>query len=163
MKDFINRLVDSMFVVSKKPVLFRDLLEANAVFNEGMLVDPSKLNFCFRYGRSYIVFCSLWLVVVFPIIGTLHGFLEDIDFHFSVLFTMLLTASCFVGFDIFKAYARKNLTLRLIKDAWVVHFPYFSYEKYSQIVEKIYNESQKQEIPKRDLEKFVLDKLIQNN
>ncbi|EKR7992625.1 hypothetical protein P9H63_000812, partial [Campylobacter fetus] len=40
-----------LFIVSKQPVLFKDLLEANCLFNEGMLVDPSKLNFRFRDGR----------------------------------------------------------------------------------------------------------------
>ena len=162
-KSFKEKIINSMFIISKKPVLFRDLLEANASFNEGMLVDPSKLNFRFLYGRSYIVFCALWLVVVFPLIAILHGILADIDFHISVLFTMILTASCFVGFDVFKAYARKRVTHRLIRDAWAVHFPYFAYEKYSEIVERIYNESVKCEIPKRDLEKFVLDKLVRMN
>ena len=80
-KSFKEKIINSMFIISKKPVLFRDLLEANASFNEGMLVDPSKLNFRFLYGRSYIVFCALWLVVVFPLTAILHGILADIDFH----------------------------------------------------------------------------------
>ena len=119
-KSFKEKIINSMFIISKKPVLFRDLLEANASFNEGMLVDPSKLNFRFLYGRSYIVFCALWLVVVFPLIAILHGILADIDFHISVLFTMILTASCFVGFDVFKAYARKRVTHRLIRGAFSI-------------------------------------------
>ncbi|MBR4141178.1 MAG: hypothetical protein IKR42_05310, partial [Campylobacter sp.] len=59
------------------------------------------------------------------------------------------------------AWARKELTHELIKKAWENHFLYFPYEKYSQIVEQIYDEAVKNEIPKRDLEKYVLDKLVQ--
>ncbi|MDY4804200.1 MAG: hypothetical protein SO516_08930, partial [Campylobacter sp.] len=36
MKNFI---LDKIFVTSSQPVLFGNLLEANALFNEGMLVD----------------------------------------------------------------------------------------------------------------------------
>ena len=42
---FKNLILQNIFVVSKQPVLFRDLLEANCLFNEGMLIDPAKLNF----------------------------------------------------------------------------------------------------------------------
>ncbi len=44
-----NLILKNIFVISKQPVLFRDLLEANCLFNEGMLIDPAKLNFKFRY------------------------------------------------------------------------------------------------------------------
>jgi len=156
----IDKIINSMFVISKKPVLFKDLLEANSGYNEGMLVDPAKLNFKFRYGRSYIIFGLLCFAVFAPLLALMHGFLENIDFHYSVISAILVTAFVFIGFDVFKAYARKRLTLRLIKEAWSVHFPYFPYEKYNETVEKIYNESVKKEIPKRDLEQFVLDNLV---
>ena len=44
-----NTIIKNVFFVSKQPVLFRDLLEANALFNEGMLVDGAKLNFRFNH------------------------------------------------------------------------------------------------------------------
>ena len=47
-----NLILKNIFVISKQPVLFRDLLEANCLFNEGMLIDPAKLNFKFRYART---------------------------------------------------------------------------------------------------------------
>lgn len=52
LKEFSLRF---LFKVSEQPVLIRDLLEANALFNDGMLVDPSKLNFNFKL-NSYIYF-----------------------------------------------------------------------------------------------------------
>ena len=52
------------------------------------------------------------------------------------------------------------MSKELIKKAWGVHFPYFSYEKYSTKVEMIYNEAVKNEIPRKDLEKYVLERLV---
>ena len=54
MKKFKEFSLRFLFKVSDQPVLIKDLLEANALFNEGMLVDPSKLNFNFKILNSYI-------------------------------------------------------------------------------------------------------------
>ncbi|MCI6988575.1 MAG: hypothetical protein MR902_03270 [Campylobacter sp.] len=161
-QNFKTKIVNSMFWVSQKPVLFRDLLEANANFNEGMLVDPSKLNFRFLYGKSYITFGIFALVVLVPFIVLTHNIFTKIDFHFSIVGAVVITSLVFVGFDVFKAWARKELTRRLIKEAWAVHFPYFPYEKYSKKVEIIYNEALKFDIPKAKLEQYVLDKIVEN-
>lgn len=162
-KSFENFILDSMFAVSKKPVLLKDLLEANATFNEGMLVDPSKLNFRFKYGETYAVFGFISLMVLVPAIAFTHKAFQHIDFHFSIFFTVLATAAVFIGFDVFKANSRKKLTKKLIQAAWEIHFPYFPYEKYSTKVEEIYDEAVKNEVPKRELEQYVLDKLVQSN
>ncbi len=58
---------------------------------------------------------------------------------------------------------RAIITLKLIKKAWLVHFPYFAYDKYSKKVEDIYNESQKSEISKKDLQLYVMDKLVEED
>ena len=86
---------------------------------------------------------------------------EKIDFHFSILFTIIATSAVFIGFDCFKAWARKKLTHELIKRAWANHFLYFPYEKYSRIVENIYNEALKNDVPRRDLEQYVLSKIVE--
>ncbi|NLY04313.1 MAG: hypothetical protein GXZ15_05715, partial [Campylobacter sp.] len=97
-----NKIIYSMFFVSKKPVLFRDLLEANSIFNEGMLVDPSKLNFKFRYGKSYIIFGILCFIILVPTIILTHTFFENADVHLSLIMAILATSLVFVSFDIFK-------------------------------------------------------------
>ncbi|CZE47926.1 hypothetical protein [Campylobacter geochelonis] len=162
-KKLKDEIIDSMFIVSKKPVLFRDLLDANVAFNEGMLVDPAKLNFRFRYGRSYIVFGVICLVFLIPFIIITHSLFLKVDFHLSIIVSVLITALVFISFDLFKVWARKELTQRLIKSAWQVHFPYFAYEKYSQKVEEIYDEAVKKELPRRDLEQYVLDSLVKQD
>ncbi|MSN96277.1 hypothetical protein F1B92_03560 [Campylobacter sp. FMV-PI01] len=158
-----DKIIRGMFFISKKPVLFRDLLEANASFNEGMLVDPAKLNFKFRYGKSYIIFGLLCLIILIPFLILTHGIFEKINFHISIIATIFITSCIFIGFDIFKAIARKYLTKKLIQEAWAIHFPFFPYEKYSSKVEEIYDEAIKKEISKRELEQYVLDKLVTNS
>ena len=159
--NFKGRLLGVMFHVSHKPVLFRDLLEANAEFNDGMLVDPSKLNFRFNYGKSYVIFACFAFVWVMFLIMLTHAMFEKIDLHFSILFTIMTTSAVFIGFDCFKAWARKKLTHELIKRAWANHFLYFPYEKYSRIVENIYNEAIKSDVPRRELEQYVLSKIVE--
>lgn len=160
----MNKLVDFIlnyiFVVSKQPVLFKDLLEANCLFNEGMLVDPSKLNFRFRYSRLYMAYGVICFILLMMAILILHKFFRQIDFHYSIIGTVIMTSIVFIGFDIFKVWARKKISKKLIMETWKVHFPYFSYDKYSQKIEVIYNESIKKEISRRDLEKYVLDQLV---
>ena len=159
MKDY---LIDKIFIISKQPVLFADLLKANALFNEGMLVDPAKLNYRFAYGSLYGLYSVICLLILLFAIALLHKVFTNIDFHFSIICTALATALVFLGFDAFKIWARKQISARQIKAAWALHFPYFPYEKYSQIIERIYNEAIKNEVPRRELEKYVLDKLVES-
>lgn len=56
---------------------------------------------------------------------------------------------------------RKTITLKLIKKAWIVHFPFFSYDKYNKKVEEIYNEAIKQEIQKKNLQQYIINKLAE--
>lgn len=56
MKKFKDFSCNFLFKISDQPVLLRDLLEANALFNDGMLVDPSKLNFNFKILKFLYIF-----------------------------------------------------------------------------------------------------------
>lgn len=155
-----NFIIKKVFVVSRQPVLLKDLLEANLLFNEGMHIDPAKLNFKFNYKNLYLIY-SLFCFVIFWIIMIIsHELFEKADFHFSVLATATMTSVVFIGFDFFRIWARKKISFIRIKEAWEIHFPYFPYEKYSKPVEKIYEEALKSEIHKKDLENFVLEKIV---
>lgn len=156
-RDFI---CERLFVVSRQPVILRDLLEANALFNEGMMIDPAKLKFRFNKGALYGFYAAFCVVVLLVATAILHRALENIDFHFSVIGTAVVTAGIFAGFDAFRMWARRQMSLAQIKAAWAVHFPFFAYEKYSKKVEEIYNEAQKDEVSKKDLEKYVLERLV---
>ena len=153
-------ILDKIFIISSQPVLFEDLLKANALFNEGMMIDPSKLNFKFNLSRLYLIYSVICLIFLVVSIIIFHGLLVKIDSHFSIIGTVIITSCVFIGFDIFKRWARKEISAKLIKNAWSIHFSYFDYEKYKKQVEEIYNEAQKDEILRKDLEKYVLEKLI---
>jgi hypothetical protein len=85
------------------------------------------------------------------------------DFHISIVGSVLVTSIVFIGFNFFVSWIRHAITLKLIKKAWLVHFPYFSYDKYSKKVEEIYNESLKEEVNKKDLKQYVMDKLVEQS
>ena len=155
-----NTIIKNIFFVSKQPVLFRDLLEANALFNEGMLVDGAKLNFRFNHVKLYQIYALICFVVLFPLLIITHHFLANTDAHISIIATTIVTSAVFIGFDMFKVWARRERSLDLIKKAWSVHFPYFGYEKYSSKVEEIYNTALKNDVSKKDLEQYIYEKLI---
>ncbi|WP_279176971.1 hypothetical protein [Campylobacter insulaenigrae] len=159
-QDFI---FNSIFKISNQPVNLKDLLEANALFNEGMLVDPAKLNYNFRVINSYLIYALLCAIILIPSLFITHYFLTIVDFHISILSAIFVTACVFIGYDIFKIYTRKIISKKLIKKSWSLHFPFFSYEKYSKILENVYNQAIKEEIPKNQLEQYVLEKIIQFN
>ncbi|MBR8462704.1 hypothetical protein KDD93_06020 [Campylobacter sp. faydin G-24] len=153
-------ILDNIFVVSKQPVLFRDLLEANTLFNENMLIDGAKLNFRFNHAKTYKIYTLICIIFLLPLLLVTHHFLAITDAHISIVATIVVTSVVFLGFDMFKIWARKEMSAELIKRAWEVHFPYFKYEKYSTRVEEIYNTAIKNDVSKKDLEQYVLEKLI---
>ncbi len=156
-----EKIINYIYTFSNQPVIFRDLLSANSHYNEKMYVDPGKLGFRLNIIRAYITYFILSALVVMPLIGITHYFLKNMNFHFSVLGSVLVTSAVFIGFNFFRAWMRDAITLKLIKKAWLVHFPYFAYDKYSKKVEEIYNESLKSEISKKDLQLYVMDKLVE--
>lgn len=162
MKKFNQWLLNALFKVSDYPILFRDLLEANALFNEGMLVDPAKLHYKFKPFNTYAIYTLLCILVLGILLIITHYGLTKIDVHFNIIGTAIITSLVFIGFDFFKIYVRKLISKKQIQKAWAVHFPYFSYEKYSKIVATIYKESLKKEIPKNTLESYILEQIVQS-
>lgn len=162
MEKLKNYILDKIFVISVQPVLFGDLLEANALFNEGMHIDPAKLNFKFNYFYLYLFYAIICLVCLIVGFVVLHSAFVALDAHISIVSTAIITAAIFVGFDVFKIWARKAISAKQIKKAWELHFAYFEYEKYNKIVESIYSDAMKDEISRKDLEKFVLERLVSN-
>lgn len=161
MKKFDKWLVNTLFKISDYPVLFKDLLEANALFNEGMLVDPAKLHYKFKPFQTYGIYTLACIVVLSLLIIVTHYGFSKIDVHFSLISIAIVTSLVYMGFDFFKAYTRKLISQRQIQRAWALHFPHFAYEKYSKIVAEIYKEALKKEVPKNALESYVLEQIVQ--
>jgi hypothetical protein len=140
-------------------MLLRDLLIANRQYKEGMHVDPAKLGFRLKLTRAYLVYMLMVLIVLIPVSIITHNALADADSHLSIIGAVVITAIIFIGFNFFRAWMRDAITIELIKKSWKLHFPFFSYEEYSEEIEKIFERSLKDEISKRDLEKYILDNI----
>lgn len=159
-KSLKEKILDYIYILSKQPLLLRDLLEANRQFNEGMHADPAKLGFRLKLSRAYLVYILIVLAILIPLSAILHKPLANIDPHISILGAMVITAAIFIGFNFFLAKMRDEITYKQIKRSWALRFPYFPYEEYNKKIEEIYLKAIKKEISKRDLEKYILDHLV---
>ncbi len=160
-KSLNQKILDYVFIISKQPVLLKDLLDANRQQNEGMHVDPSKLGFRLRLARAYQVYILLVLIVVIPISAISHKALANVDSHISILGAMIITAVIFIGFNFFQSKLYDEIAKVQIKKSWRLRFPYFSYDEYKYKIEEIYQKALKEEISKKDLEKYILDNLVE--
>lgn len=155
-----DKILDYVFDVSTQPVRYKDLLAANALFNENMLVDPAKLNFRIRLCKAYLVYAIICLCVIVPLVLLSHLIFKDINTHIPIIGVIILTSAVFIGFNYFMYWLRETMTLKLIKKSWSIHFPYFAYDKYSKEIEKLYNEIIKKDLPRKDWEQYILDGLL---
>ena len=158
-KTIKNKILEYVYTISKQPILLKDLLVANRQHLDGMHVDPAKLGFRIRLVRAYIVYIGLVLAVLVPISLLTHKPLIKIDPHVSIVGAMIITAAIFMGFNFFRDRMRDSMTKELIKRSWKLHFPFFTYDEYSHKIDEIFEKSIKDEITKRDLEKYILENL----
>ena len=77
----------------------------------------------------------------------------------SIVGGMIITALIFMGFNYFKDIVKKEMTKSRLKKAWSLHFPFFDYEEYANKVNEIFEEAMREEVSKRDLQKYILDRL----
>ena len=160
-KTLTDKILGYIYILSKQPILLRDLLEANRQYNEGMHVDPAKLGFRLKLGRAYLVYIAIVLAILVPISAITHHPLANIDPHVSILGAMIITAIIFIGFNFFRSKMRDIISYRQIKKSWTLRFPYFPYEEYNKKIEEIYLQALKEEVSKKDLERYILDKLVE--
>jgi hypothetical protein len=156
-----DTIVKYIYAISKQPVKLVELLEANQLFNEGMKLDGNKLGFRIKLLRAYLVFLLLAHIFIIPVLFATHTYIEKLNCHFAILLAIFLTAWLFGIFSFFKEWTRDGVAKIRIKQAWKLHFPYFPYDEFNQQINTIFEEAQKQEIHKQDLEAFILDKLSQ--
>ena len=158
-KTIKHKILEYVYTISKQPILLKDLLVANRQYNEGMHVDPAKLGFRIKLVRAYIVYIGIVLAILVPISLLTHKPLAKIDPHISILGAMAITAAIFIGFNFFRDRMRDSMTKELIKRSWKLHFPFFTYEEYSEKIDEIFEKAMRDEISKRDLEKYILENI----
>ena len=158
----LDKILNYWFSVSKQPVLLKDLLVANVQHNEKMHVDAAKLGFRLKIGRAYLVYIFLASLVMVPLAVITHELFAEIDMHASIVASVVFTAVVFVYFNLFRIWIKEKMANKVIRKAWKIHFPYFSYDEYRYKIEEIFHKAMKDEIQKKDLERYILDNLVQN-
>ena len=156
------KIVSYIYNISKQPVKFTTLLEANQLFNEGMKLDGTILGFRLKIGRAYIVFLTLANILILPIAFLLHKLFAILDCHASILLAVFFTALLFGIFSFFKEWTRDAVAQQRIKTAWSIQFPFFDYDEYSKQINEIYEQALIEDINKKDLETYILDKLSES-
>ena len=96
-KTIKDKILEYVYIISKQPILLKDLLVANRQHNDGMHVDPAKLGFRLRLIRAYIVYIVGVLIVLVPISFLTHKEMEKLNPHISILASMFITAIIFIG------------------------------------------------------------------
>lgn len=158
-----NSIVKYVFKVSHQPVLLHELLQANKLYNEGMHLDGKKLGFRLNMGRAYLVFVLLIHILIIPLAYISHNFFIHLDCHASIIFAIFFTGIVFASFGIFREWLSDQIALNKITTAWKLHFPHFPYADFQDKVCKIYAQALLDDVQKKDLQRYILDRLIEEN
>lgn len=159
----LDKILKYVFNTSKQPVLLKDLLVANNQFNERLQVDNIKLGYRMKIGKAYLVYLIFVSLVGIPVAFITHKLFANIDSHASILAAVFFTAIIFIWFNFFRIWLKDKMAEKRIRSSWKNHFPYFSYDEYRYKVEEIFHKAMKAEIQKKDLLKYVLDKLVEES
>jgi hypothetical protein len=160
-----SRVIPYVFSFSKQPMLFRELLIANKMFNDGIKLEDHMAGFKINLMKLYIIFLLLWHITILPILIIFHFILISteikVDCHLSIILAVVFTILFFSSFSIYKDYLVQRVATKLIKKGWKNHFPHFDFDKNSQNVSKIYSQAIEDGVQNRDLEQYVINSLIQ--
>ncbi|AXX85988.1 hypothetical protein [Malaciobacter marinus] len=154
-----QKIIDYVFTVSKQPILLKDLLIANSQYLEKLHVDPVKLGFRLKVSRAYLVYIVLVILFTVPFTTITHNLFANLDPHVSIIVAMVLTAVVFIFFNFFRVWLVDQIALSQIKKGWQIHFPFFPYKEYNKKINEIFQQSNKLELQKKDLQKYILDNL----
>ena len=155
-------IIPYVFTLGDGPMLFRDLLKTNKMYQEGLTLEGKIPGFRMSTGRSYLVFIALWHLILLPSSAIFHTVLAKIDCHLLILMAILFTGMFFATYAIFKEYLIDTVALRIIRNGWENHFPHFDYDLHAKEVAKIYSEALEKEVPHKNMQLYILDKLVEN-
>ncbi len=155
-----EKLLPFVFIISKNPVLFHDLLDANRQIKDNMTPNAGALGYRIHTKNMFIAFLLLvHIVFIFPAVTILHELFVKMDCHLSIISAVVFTGLFFVSYSIFKEYLIERISLKRIKAGWSLHFPLFEYETYGKKVADIYNDAIKKKVPRGELEYFIMSNL----
>ncbi len=155
-----EKLIPNVFIISKNPVLFHDLLDANRQIKDNMTPNSGALGYKIHTKNMFASFIFLvHIFFIFPALGILHEAFAKMNCHLSIILAVVFTGLFFVSYSIYKEYLVERISLKRIREAWALHFPLFDYDTYSSKVAEIYNEAIKKKVSRGELEFFIMSKL----
>lgn len=155
-----EKIIPYIFTLSDSPMLLRDLLHTNKMYQDGLKLEGNVPGFRLSVGKSYIVFIILWhAIIILPAI-LFHTKLEKFDCHLLMIMAILFTGMFFATYAIFKEYLIDTVALKIVKKGWENHFPHFDYDRHSKEVAMIYGDALEKEIPHKNMQLYILEKLI---
>ena len=149
-----------VFKTSEQPMLFKELMQANKIYNDRMNLEYNMKGFRIRLGRLYLVFFFLAIVIATPVSFLLHTLLAKIDCHALILMSVAFTVIFFSAFALFKSWLIEKISKKLILEAWNNHFPHFDYKNNREKVSHIYEEALENGIKNKDLKHHVITKMV---
>jgi hypothetical protein len=156
-----EKIIPYIFTLSDSPMLFRDLLSTNKMYQEGLKLEGNIPGFRFSVGKSYIVFIALWHIVMLPLAFLFHKALAKIDCHLLIIMAIIFTGMFFAMYAIFKEYLIDTVAHMILKRGWENHFPHFDYTLHAKDVAKIYSEALEKEIAHKEMSLYILEKLVE--
>jgi hypothetical protein len=156
-----EKIIPYIFTLSDSPMLFRDLLSTNKMYQEGLKLEGNIPGFRFSVGKSYIVFIALWHIVMLPLAFLFHKALAKIDCHLLIIMAIIFTGMFFAMYAIFKEYLIDTVAHMILKRGWENHFPHFDYTLHAKDVSKIYAEALEKEIAHKEMSLYILEKLVE--
>jgi hypothetical protein len=162
----ISRFIDDTilpftFKVSDQPMLYKELLQANKLYDDGMKLEGKIPGMRIRVGRAILVFAIFWhLVFILPGVALIHLLLPYIDCHVAIILAVIFTALFFSVYFVFKEWLVDRMAQKRIRAAWKNQFPHFDYDTHHAEVTRLYSKALENEVPTKDLRLYILNHLV---
>lgn len=162
--DFIdNVIIPYVFTKNDEPLLFRELLKANKMYDDGLNLEGKIPGTRIRIGRNILVFLLTWNVILIPLSLIFHKILEKIDCHLLIISAVVFTGLFFATYSIFKSWMIDRVASNIIQEAWHNHYPHFSYQKHHRQVSRLYGKALDKELPNKEIQLYILDHMIEED
>lgn len=158
-----NVIVPYVFAKNDEPLLFRELLKANKMYDDGLNLEGKIPGTRIQIGRNILVFLVIWNIFLLPVSIIFHKLLAKIDCHILIITSVIFTGLFFATYSIFKSWMIDHVALKTIKEAWHNHYPHFAYDKHHRQVSRLYGKALDKELPNKEIQLYILDHMIEED
>lgn len=160
--DIVDRhILPAVFKLSEQPMLYRELLKANKLYDDKMKLEGNIPGMRIRIGKTVLVFALLWhIFFIIPASAIFHIPLAKLDCHLSIILAVVVTGFFFATYFMFKEFLIDRMTQKRIREAWKNHFTHFDYSLHHQEVSDLYAKALENDIPAKEMQLYILNNII---